>query len=228
MERQREHLGARARLEWLDDDDTDVAKPALPGPGKLLLREIGNLPSATRWQGEPAKRTRVDAELDGSHIALESPSGMLPVELPVALRNARIDRRAEPGADAAMADGLLATALAFAEGTSGARSLPEALQDQLGKELGVDLSGVRIHCDQRAALAAAQIYARAFTIGDDIYFAADAYDADSQAGIELIAHEVAHVAQHRREGAGTSLAVSRPGDRHERQADEFAAQFARS
>ena len=42
--------------------------------------------------------------------------------------------------------------------------------------LGADLSGVRIHRDPDAAHAANDINARAFTIGQDIYFGARQYD----------------------------------------------------
>jgi hypothetical protein len=111
--------------------------------------------------------------------------------------------------------GALASAFAFLAGSGGVQSLPEELARQLSETLGVAAARVRLHTDDRAASAAALLHARAFTLGEDIYFAAGAYDPSSEAGLELIAHEVAHVAQHQRGAAGSAPGdVSRPGDAH--------------
>ncbi len=137
--------------------------------------------------------------------------------------NARVDRRGEAPVD----DGALATAFSFLSPRSGA-GLPEPLARRLGHELGVDLSRVRVHTDDAAHQAATALAARAFTIGEDIYFERGAYAPDSQAGIELIAHEVAHVAQNLlgQAPAATAPRVSRPDEAHEREAETFAARFA--
>src|SRR5437764_1501404 len=92
-------------------------------------------------------------------------------------------------------------------------------------ELGIDLAGVRVHTGAHAGRVAAELGARAVTIGDDIFFAAGAYDPESPAGIELIAHEIAHVAQQQRGGPVDETRVSRPDDAHEQDADRFAATF---
>nr|HEX4318378.1 DUF4157 domain-containing protein [Kofleriaceae bacterium] len=57
------------------------------------------------------------------------------------------------------------------------------------------------------------------------YLAAGAYDPGSTAGVELIAHEVAHVAQQRRAAPTSSTRVSRADDAHEQEADRFASAF---
>ena len=61
------------------------------------------------------------------------------------------------------------------EGGGGER-LPDANRAHMESVLGADLSGVRIHRDPDAAHAANDINARAFTIGQDIYFGARQYD----------------------------------------------------
>lgn len=54
---------------------------------------------------------------------------------------------------------------------------------------------VRIHVDHRAANLAKSVQARAFTLGSHIVFGAGTYGPSTQSGKELIAHELAHVAQ---------------------------------
>src|SRR5262249_26470769 len=135
-----------------------------------------------------------------------------------------IDRRAEPGGETLSDDGALASAFSFIAETDGGRELPAALRAKLARQLDVDLSGVRIFTDARAADAAAPLRARAFTTDSHIYFARGAYDPESDAGIELIAHEVAHVAQNLR-GKTMPGRLSHPDDQHERQADGFARTF---
>ena len=136
----------------------------------------------------------------------------------------RIDRRAE--VDAAVDDGALASAFDLIQGASHGPSLPDHLARRFAAQLGVDVARLRIHTDASAAAAAATLNARAFTIGNDIYFADGAYDPDSEAGVRLIAHEMVHVAENQRGIAPTSSPVSQPGDHHERRADEFADRFS--
>jgi hypothetical protein len=78
---------------------------------------------------------------------------------------------------------------------------------------GEDFSGVRVRVGQRAALAS--IDAHAAASGDELSF------ADTQPDRRTVAHELAHVVQHRRHGAGSG-GISRPGDAAEREADAIA------
>jgi len=72
--------------------------------------------------------------------------------------------------------------------------------------LGADFSGVRLHTGGEAAQLADSAGARAVTRGQDVYFGTGEYDPESAAGREVLAHELAHVAQQDREtpagGAG--------------------------
>jgi hypothetical protein len=56
-----------------------------------------------------------------------------------------------------------------------------------------DLSRVRIHDNPRAAESAAQINARAFSLGSSIAFGAGEYRPATPEGKQLLAHELAHV-----------------------------------
>ncbi len=66
---------------------------------------------------------------------------------------------------------------------------------------GMDFSGVRIHADNQAAGMSQGINAKAFTVGNDIYFNEGKYDPNSTSGKHLLAHELTHTAQ---QGRGAS------------------------
>jgi hypothetical protein len=87
-----------------------------------------------------------------------------------------------------------------------------------------DFSEVRVHADSRAAAAAADVNARAFTVGRDIVFGRHQYDPGSRRGARLLAHELAHTIQqgHRRPASGEPLSVSRPSHAAEREAEAAA------
>ena len=68
----------------------------------------------------------------------------------------------------------------------------------------IDLDGVRVHDDTRAAESAAAVDALAYAVGDDVVFAAGRYRPGDGEGRHLLAHELAHVAQARRGGARPS------------------------
>lgn len=93
--------------------------------------------------------------------------------------------------------------------------LPGGSRAGFERALGTDLGGVRIHLGGDAAAAASEVGARAFTLGDQIYFGEGQYNPESSPGKRLLAHEVAHVAQ--QGGAGPQgrpdrLEVSSPDD----------------
>ena len=87
--------------------------------------------------------------------------------------------------------------------------------------VGADLSEVRVHADGHASLAAAELGARAFARGNDIFLARGQDPGDTR----LLAHESAHVVQQRgvrepaiqRDGGGAGA---------ESHADETESQFA--
>lgn len=73
--------------------------------------------------------------------------------------------------------------------------LPEAVKNDMQQQLQADFSAVRIHNSGEAAALAAGINARAFTVGNDIFFATGEYAPDSAEGRKLLAHELTHVVQ---------------------------------
>jgi Domain of unknown function (DUF4157)/Novel toxin 15 len=73
--------------------------------------------------------------------------------------------------------------------------LPAGIRHQLEMQNRVSLHGVRVHHSSEADQLSKSIGARAFTTGQDIFFASGAYDPDSAEGAGLIGHEVAHTVQ---------------------------------
>ena len=63
-----------------------------------------------------------------------------------------------------------------------------------------DLAHVRIHCGTAAAASALALGARAYTLGNNIVFAAGQFAPHTLEGRLLLAHELAHVIQQRRSG----------------------------
>ncbi len=90
---------------------------------------------------------------------------------------------------------------------------------------GADLSGARIHTGGDSQASAAALHAKAFTVGQDIHFAAGQYQPTTPAGGHLLAHELVHTAQ--QQGAAPqaqlkSAEVSQEGDAAEVEADHIA------
>jgi hypothetical protein len=75
------------------------------------------------------------------------------------------------------------------------RPLSAASRAFFEPHLGRDLGQVRLHTDGRAAAAARQINALAFTSGQHIYFGPGRYEPDTGRGRHLLAHELAHTVQ---------------------------------
>lgn len=80
------------------------------------------------------------------------------------------------------------------------RALDAGIRALLEPRFAQDFSLVRVHDDSRAAQAAHELHARAFTIAEDVYFGSGSYQPGSPTGLHRIAHELAHVVQHRRGG----------------------------
>lgn len=214
-------LAGTSRREREEDDVLpEVARPRVSA-GKVLGSDDGS--AAAKWGAAPSKVTLHEAGAAQDPQAVFAYSNwMLSSQRGWAAPS--IHRRAERDGDASTAE--VAQAMSAVEAAAGGHVLPRELAERLGRELGVDLGSVRVFTDSRAAEAAAAINARAFTIGSEIYFAAGAYDPHSEAGLELIAHECAHVAQNvRGEHYVPAGRVSRPEDAHERDAEQFAQRF---
>ncbi len=77
----------------------------------------------------------------------------------------------------------------------GGQPLNAETRDYFEHCFGHDFTDVRVHADHPANESAARIQSRAYTIGNDITFAAGEYQLRNKQGKRLLAHELAHVAQ---------------------------------
>ena len=109
----------------------------------------------------------------------------------------------------------------------GGRPLPPAVVARLSAVFGHDLSHVRVHNDALAARLAEAAQARAFTVGNEIWFNTGELDLTSPDGLELLLHELTHVIQADQGRAprpnGDGVTVSSPHDPHEQEAERAAA-----
>lgn len=89
---------------------------------------------------------------------------------------------------------------------------------------GADLADLRVHTDARADRVCRALGAEALTVGADVFFAAGRFAPESPAGLELLAHEVAHTTQ---DAGPREAPVSDPGDACEAEARALAAAVVR-
>jgi hypothetical protein len=111
---------------------------------------------------------------------------------------------------------------AIAASRGAGKPLDRSVASTLSPAMGASLDGVRVHTGDGAAALARAVTARAFTVGNDIYFGRGEYRPGTSDGNQLIAHEVAHTIQQRGAPQTGPLAVSQPGDALEREADAVA------
>ena len=84
--------------------------------------------------------------------------------------------------------------------------LPDDVRSEMESQFSHDFSSVCIHNDAAADALCKQLSARAFTVGNDIFFASGEYAPTTQEGKRLLAHELTHVVQ---QGSGVTRQVMR-------------------
>jgi hypothetical protein len=104
-------------------------------------------------------------------------------------------------------DGLIATsshvAAALATRSGAGTPLPTSARAQFEPLFGTAFPNVRIHTDAEAGHLARSIDARAFTSGQNVYFAPGQYNERSTQGRRLLAHELTHTVQQRNSAHGS-------------------------
>ena len=73
--------------------------------------------------------------------------------------------------------------------------LDAGLQRKMGKAMGADFSGVKVHTDSQSDKLNRSLSSRAFATGPNLFFKRGEYNPGSRSGQELIAHELTHVVQ---------------------------------
>jgi hypothetical protein len=189
--------------------------------GRAYARDLMDEPLSTEAQA-----------LDRRHVPVVTPATPGPKrdtpESPAERLASAIGNQGMNQVVARMADGggLLPDGTVHADVTAaidalsgGGRRLDRQVLDRLAPTHG-DLSDARVHTGPAAEQLARAVSAKAFTVGNDIFFGKGAYDPGSAQGLELVAHEAAHVVQQRGAAPGGALKATYPGDALERDADE--------
>ena len=90
----------------------------------------------------------------------------------------------------------------------GGSPLPAPLRSVFEPRFGYAFSDVRLHTGNEAASAARALGARAFTVGDNVFFGAGEYQPSSQQGQRLIAHELTHTIQQKPTAARAARTIA--------------------
>ena len=160
----------------------------------VIQGSLGNFAATRYWAARPSRSAAASAPPSARGDSL---FGALSASRPSASPE---ERRAEQFAqDTRSALALSANAPSLPRSANGGEPLQPALRSSLERRAGQGLEHVRVHHDLAAAHATGRARAQALTRGDDIYFAPGRYRPDSPEGRRVIAHEIGHVLDQRRE-----------------------------
>lgn len=90
---------------------------------------------------------------------------------------------------------------------SGGSPIAPSLRAPMERATGADFSDVRVHTDTQADQLSRSLHAQAFTVGQNIFFRAGHYHPTDQAGMQILAHELAHVGQQTERGVQARVQV---------------------
>jgi hypothetical protein len=181
----------RASLQQWAAGGNDAGLPegvprGLPGMG-IIAGVVGALAHAgdrllvgrdDALESEAVPRARSTERSEGSGRSAALPT--VPAE----------ERAAAPSADPSPSGSVFA-------GLGGGRPLGGSVRARMEAAFGTHFGGVRVHTTPEAARVAHGLGASAFTLGNDIAFAAGEYRPGSLWGDALLAHELAHTEQQR-------------------------------
>jgi len=106
-------------------------------------------------------------------------------------------------------------------------TIDPVLKQPLSAFLGENLDHVRIHDNSDSGHAAESIYAKAFTIGNQIHIGPAGKALSGKAKEELLTHEIVHTLQQKSVNpyVQTKMPVSQPQDSSEQHANSIAGEF---
>lgn len=194
-------------------------RPGTPHADWLIAHELAHVVQQ-RGGGDHPTASRKDLEREADRAATQVAHGRA---APIALRAPAFMYYAFDENDSHELD---VPALDGARHPSGGEPLPRRLRELLERHLGVGLVNVRLHRDAAAAKAASSAAARAFTVGEHVFFASGQPDVDTREGFELLTHELAHVRQFYDGRIPGGMRVSTPDDALEREAKTIGRDVA--
>ncbi|HET9976054.1 MAG TPA: DUF4157 domain-containing protein [Burkholderiaceae bacterium] len=184
-----------------------------PAAGKMVLRAPAVMPVPPRVQAAPlaVSSPHDAAEREAVNVARRVVSMPAPAAAIVAPRRSPWVQRFAPHIAQRRGEGAPAVGAQTTTDISAARGggapLPTGVRSFMEPRFGADFASVRVHTDARAARAASQLQAQAFTVGGDIFFGRGRFQPESADGRELIAHELTHTLQ---QGAAVRRSADAP------------------
>jgi hypothetical protein len=171
-----------AHIERAIEHYVQPAQHTPEGIGEAILAQVRRAVQAWVERREVQLPKEIDWRVDDDRI--QSTRGSAPA---AQLMGAGGEGAAAPPGSVASIRGRL----------SEGRPLEPAVRTRMEHGFGTNFRDVRVHDDARAASVARDYRARAFTVGQDIGFAAGQYRPGTIAGDLLLAHEIAHTIQQR-------------------------------
>jgi hypothetical protein len=153
----------------------------------ILPIQPGLQPKLYRKVLEPAEMFDSAGGLDAGEAMMESQEDTEPASVQ------RKETTGEAGGETAVSADYEQSLQSAIQG--GGNVLPSSTRSFMEDRFGHDFSGVRVHDGTQADTLSQQINARAFTVGQDIFFGRSEYTPSSPEGQRLLAHELTHVVQ---------------------------------
>jgi hypothetical protein len=197
----RESRGAELRRSPVAVERRESAPDS---PGQRLQRRLGNQGAAALVARSAAERG--EGVQRAGTLEISSPND--PAEREATAQAARVvsmgsagpvgagvDRAAVQRDAAGKAAATPALSAEIEASLHGGVGLPSDVRAFMEPRFAADFGRVRIHTDEHAAWLSEGVSAHAFTVRNHIFFARGQYRPDTDAGRELIAHELTHTIQ---------------------------------
>lgn len=102
-------------------------------------------------------------------------------------------QKKEAGGESTVASHNVTTGIDASRGKG--NSMNDSTRNFMESRFGANFGGVKIHTNNEAIQLSQELNARAFTVGNDIYFNRGEYQPHSASGKQLLAHELTHTIQ---------------------------------
>lgn len=174
-----------------------AARVVAPVPAAVQLqRRLGN-DGAQRWLARAQRAATVSSPHDAAELEAHAVARRVVRTADASI--APVDATAVPGGSIQRAplaaSAPPASSVTLPANVGGGAPLPAPVRSFMEPRFGASFANVRIHTGEQAAQLSTRLDAQAFTVGPHVFFGKDQYRPDSQAGRELIAHELTHTVQ---------------------------------
>jgi hypothetical protein len=200
-----------------EEDELAQAKPLAPSISSLQRTLTHSKPNAglqrQEWDEEELQAKPLSQD---SNPVPQSPRSHLPKGLVLRRQEDEDELQMKPqhGPEGGEVDQRVEQQIQTARG--GGKPLDDSLRSSMEQGFGADFSGVRVHTGSQAEALNRSLNAKAFTMGNDVFFGKGQYNPGSSSGRQLLAHELTHTVQ---QGA---TKVQRHADEEEIQAKSKA------